>query len=47
MTSRAGQQIITIRMLPNISRSKGSQAMKTGQRIKYTARNIKLVQKIR
>ena len=28
MTSETGKQIITINMLPNISRSKGSQAVK-------------------
>ena len=30
MTSKTGQQIITIYMLPNISRSKGNQARKFG-----------------
>ena len=33
MTSQAGQQIITIRILPNISRSEGNQTMKFGQLI--------------
>ena len=40
MTSQAGQQTIAIRILPNISRSKGNQAMKFGQLIKYSTRNI-------
>ena len=31
MTSQAGQQIITIHILPNISRSEGNQTMKFGQ----------------
>ena len=30
MTSQSGQQTITIHILPNISRSKGNQAMKFG-----------------
>ena len=38
--SRTKQQIITIRILPNISRSKGSQTMKVGQLIAYNIRNI-------
>ena len=33
MTSQTGKQIITIHVLPNISRSKGNQAMKFGQLI--------------
>ena len=33
MTSQAGQQIITIHILPNISRSEGNQTMKFGQLI--------------
>ena len=40
MTSQTGQQIITIHVLPYISRSKGNQAMKFGQLIKYSVRNI-------
>ena len=40
MTSKTGQQAITIHMLPNISRSKGNQAMEFGQLIKYSVRNI-------
>ena len=38
MVSRTGQQIITIHILPNISRSKGNQAMKFGQLIEYNMR---------
>ena len=30
MTSQTGQQLITIDILPNISKSKGNQAMKFG-----------------
>ena len=40
MTSQAGQQIITIHILPNISRSKGNQAMKSGQLRKYCMTNM-------
>ena len=40
MESHTRQQIITILMLPNISRSKGNQAMKFGQLIEYTMSNI-------
>ena len=39
MTSQTGQQIITMHVFPNISRSKGNQAMKFGQLIKYSIRN--------
>ena len=35
-----GQQIITIYILPNISRSKGNQTLKFSQIIKYNNRNI-------
>ena len=31
MTSKPGQQTITIDILPNISQSKGNQAMKSGK----------------
>ena len=31
MTSQTGQQMLTIQILDNISRHKGSQAMKSGQ----------------
>ena len=40
MTSQPGEQIITSHMLPNISRSKGNQAIKFGQLIEYNKRNI-------
>ena len=39
MTSKTVQQIITIHILPNISRSKGNLAMKFGQLIRYSVRN--------
>ena len=42
MTSRTGQQIITIYILPNISVGKGNQAMKFGQLIGYKMRNFSL-----
>ena len=38
--SQAGQQIITIHILPNILRSKCNQTMKFGQLIKYNMRNV-------
>ena len=40
MTSQTEKQIITIDILPNISRSKDNQRMKFGQLIVYTMRNI-------
>ena len=40
MTSQTGQLIITIYLLPNISRSKDNQPMKFGLLIKYKMRNI-------
>ena len=45
MTSQPDTQTIPIRTLPNISRSKGNQAMKFGQLIEYTMRKI-FVQKL-
>ena len=33
-------QVITIHILPDISRSKGNQAVKFGQLIEYNVRNI-------
>ena len=33
MTSQPGSQIVVIHILPNISRSKGNQTMKSGQSI--------------
>ena len=38
MTQQNGQQIITIHILPNISRSNGNQTMKFGQLMKYKMR---------
>ena len=35
MTPQTGQQVITIRILPNISRSKGNQTMNFGQLLGY------------
>ena len=46
MTSQPGLQIIVIHILPNISESKGYQAMKLGQLIEYNKRNI-FPQKVR
>ena len=40
MTSQPGQQTIIIHILPNISRSKGSQTMKFGHLIEHNMRNI-------
>ena len=40
MTSQLGKKTITIQILPNISRSKGNQAMKFGQLIEYDMNNI-------
>ena len=40
LTSRTGKQTIAIHILPNISRSKGDQKMKSGQLIEYNMRNI-------
>ena len=40
ITSQTEKQIIAIHILPNISKSKGNQAMKVGQLIKYSVRNI-------
>ena len=42
MTSQAGQQILAMHILPNISRSEGNQATKFGQLIKYSVVNISL-----
>ena len=39
MTSLAGQQIITIHLLPNVSRSKGKQTTIFCQLIEYNMRN--------
>ena len=40
MTSQPGKQTIAILILPNISRSKGNQAIKFRQLIEYNMRNI-------
>ena len=40
MASQTGQQVITIDILPNISRSNGKQTMKFGQLVEYNTRNI-------
>ena len=40
MTSQPGKQTIAIPILTNILRSKGNQAMKFGQLVKYNTRNI-------
>ena len=40
MTSQTGQQVITIHILTNISRSKDNQTIKFGQLIKYSVKNI-------
>ena len=40
MTPQPGYQTILIHILPNISRSKGNQAMKFGQLIERNVRNI-------
>ena len=40
MTPQTGQQIIKIHILSNISRSKGNRAIKYGQLIKFSQRNI-------
>ena len=48
MMSQPGLQTIAIHILPNISKSKGNQAIKFGQLIEYKKRNIflkKLYQK--
>ena len=40
MTSKTVQQIISLHIFPNISRSKGNQALTSGQLIEYSMRNI-------
>ena len=40
MTSQTGKQIITVQILPIISRSKGNQTIKFGQIIEHNIRNI-------
>ena len=45
MTSQTVQQIISIHILPNISRRKNNQEMKFDQFLKYSVRNIFHLQK--
>ena len=40
MTSQPGKQTISIRISPNISRSKDNQTMKFGQLVDYNRKNI-------
>ena len=40
MMSQTEKQIVMIHILPNISKSKGNQAMKLGQFIEYNMRHI-------
>ena len=40
MTSQPGQQTIAIQILTNILRTKGNRAMKLGQVIEYSMKNI-------
>ena len=40
MASLTGQEIITIHILPNISKSKGNQIMKFGQLVEYNTSNF-------
>ena len=40
MTSQTGQQVITIHILPNISKNKEEETMTFGQLIEYNMRNI-------
>ena len=48
MTSEVGQQTITLHILPNISRSKGIQAIKFGQLFEYKVKyfSSEMMQKI-
>ena len=39
ITQQTIEQIITIQILPNISRGNGNQTMKLGQLIEYSVRN--------
>ena len=50
MTSKPGEQTITLYILPTISQRKDNQTMKLGQLIEYMKRNIflqKIMQKVR
>ena len=42
MSSQAGQQIITIHILPNMSKSKGNQPIKYKQLIEYNVTNMNI-----
>ena len=46
MTSQSDQQIVIIHILPNILKSKGNQAIKFSQFIKFGVRNIYIFSKI-
>ena len=41
MTSLTGKEIITVNILPNISKSKSNQAIKLGQAKKYNVKILK------
>ena len=45
MASSTRKQIFTMHILPNLSRSRGNQALKFGQLIEYSMRNIFLKKK--
>ena len=40
MTSQPGEQVMSIHILPNISKSKGNQTIKFGQLLENNMRNI-------
>ena len=40
MASQPGEETIAIHILPNISRSKGNQAMEFGQLMEYNMKNV-------
>ena len=42
MTSQTGKLIIAIHIVPNISKTKGSETMKFGELIEYNIRKISL-----
>ena len=46
MTSQTRQKIIAIHISPNISRSKGKQAVQLGQSIRYNAKKLKKIKTI-
>ena len=47
MASQPGKQTIAIHVFPDISRSKGNQAITFGQLIKYNMRNVFLLKSYR